>query len=250
MNETEVDKAAALLVEARRTRQPLARLPEDCRPATLDDAFAIEEATVRKLGERIAGWKVALLPDGQFSYGIILASVVKRTEDVVDTRDVPLLGMEGEIAFRFLADLPVRAEPYSYDEIANSVVAFPLIEIVSSRYADYHKTPVIERTADMMSNGAFIVGDDQPNWRTIDLVNIPVSLTFDDAVVVERNGGHALGDPLALAVDMVNRLRASTGVLAGQMITTGAYTGMNVAKPGQRVSVRFGGFPVCTVTAR
>jgi 2-keto-4-pentenoate hydratase len=249
MNQTEVDRAAALLVGARRTRQPLTRLPEDCRPATLDEAFAIEEATVRKLGERIAGWKVALLPDGQFSYGIILASVVKRSEDVVDARDVPLLGMEGEIAFRFLVDLPARAEPYSYVDLANSVVAFPLIEIVSSRYADYYNTPVIERTADMMSNGAFVVGEDQPNWRTIDLVNIPVSLTFDDAVVVERNGGHALGDPLSLAVEMVNRLRATTGVRAGQMITTGAYTGMNVAKSGQRVSVRFGGFPVSTVTA-
>jgi 2-keto-4-pentenoate hydratase len=249
MNETQIDKAAALLVNARRTRQPLARLPEDCRPATLDEAFAIEEATVRQLGEQTAGWKVALLPDGRFSYGIVLASVVKRSEDVVDARDVPLLGMEGEIAFRFLADLPARPEPYSYDEVARNVVAFPLIEIVSSRYADYHNTPVIERTADMMSNGAFVVGDDQPNWRTIDLVNIPVSLTFDDAVVVERNGGHALGDPLALAVDMVNFRRASTGVRAGQMITTGAYTGMNVAKPGQRVAVRFGGFPVCAVTA-
>jgi 2-keto-4-pentenoate hydratase len=248
MNETEVDKAAALLVDARRTRRPLVRLPEDCRPETLDEAFAIEEATVRKLGERIAGWKVALLPDGQLSYGIILASVVRRSEDVVDARDVPLLGMEGEIAFRFLTALPARAEPYSYEDIANAVVAFPLIEIVSSRYADYYNTPVIERTADMMSNGAFVVGDDQPEWRNTDLVNIPVSLTFDDRVVVERNGGHALGNPLSLAVDMANRLRATTGVLAGQMITTGAYTGMNVAKPGQRVSVRFAGFPVCTVT--
>ena len=249
MNETEIDKAAALLVDARRTRQPLARLPEDCRPATLDEAFAIEEATVRQLGDQTAGWKVALLPDGGFSYGIVLASVVKRSEDVVDVREVPLLGMEGEIAFRFLADLPARPEPYPYDEVAGNVVAFPLIEIVSSRYADYYKTPVIERTADMMSNGAFVVGDDQPDWRKLDLVNIPVSLTFDDAVVVERNGGHALGDPLSLAVDMVNRRRAATGVRAGQMITTGAYTGMNVAKPGQRVAVRFGGFPVCTVTA-
>jgi 2-keto-4-pentenoate hydratase len=100
----------------------------------------------------------------------------------------------------------------------------------------------------MMSNGAFVVGDDQPAWRTMDLVNIPVSLTFDDTVAVEKNGGHALGDPFSLAVDMVNRLRATTGVRAGQMITTGAYTGMNVAKRGQRVSVRFAGFPVCTVT--
>lgn len=248
MNEAAICRAAALLVTARRTRQPLSRLPEDCRPTTLDEAFAIEAATVAQLGDAVAGWKVALLPDGQFSYGVILASVVARSGAVVDARDVPLLGMEGEIAFRFLEDLPPRPTAYAREEIAARVVAFPLIEIVATRYADYQGTPVIERTADFMSNGAFVVGDDQPGWRTIDLVNIPVSLTFDDAVVVERNGGHALGDPLQLAIDMVNRLREGSGVRAGQMITTGAYTGMQIARRGQRVSVRFGGFPVCTIT--
>jgi 2-keto-4-pentenoate hydratase len=247
MNAAAIEKAASLLVHARRNREPLTRLPEDCRPTTLAQAFAIEAATVRQLDDDVAGWKLALLPDGQFSYGVILASVVRRSGDVVDARDVPLLGMEGEIAFRFVQDAPARDTPYSFDEVAERVVAFPLIEIVASRYADYHATPVVERAADMMSNGAFVVGDDQPAWRAMDLVNVPVSLAFDDVVVVERNGGHALGDPLPLAVDMVNRLRESTGLRAGQMITTGTYTGMKVAKRGQRVSVRFGGFPVCTV---
>jgi len=248
MTPSAIDQAASLLAAARRNREPLSRLPEDCRPATLDEAFAIEHATVAKLGDRIAGWKAALLPDGQLSYGIILASVVRRSGDSIDVRDVPLLGMEGEIAFRFLEDVPARATPYSYDELAARVVAFPLIEVVASRYADYAGTPVIERTADMMSNGAFVVGDDQPGWRTMDLVNIPVSLTFDDRVVVEKNGGHALGDPFSLVVDMVDRLRATTGVQAGQMITTGAYTGMNVAKKGERITARFAGFHACTVT--
>jgi 2-keto-4-pentenoate hydratase len=242
-----IDKAAALLVEARRTRQPLARLPEDCRPATLEEAFAIEEATVVQLGDRIAGWKVARLPDGQLAYGIILGSRVLRSGGIVDSRDVPLLGMEGEIAFRFLQDAPAREAAYSYEEIAERVLAFPLIEVVATRFADYQSTPILERTADLMSNGAFVVGDDQPDWRSMDLVTIPVSLTFDEAIVVERNGGHAIGDPLRLAIDLANRLRATTGIHAGQMVTTGAYTGMVLAKPGQRIAVRFAGFPVCEV---
>ncbi len=248
MNPTHIEQAASLLAAARRNRQPLDRLPTDCRPATLDDAFAIQDATVARLGDRVAGWKVTLLPpDGQFAYGTILGSVVKKSGQSIDARDVPMLGMEGEIAFRFLEDLPPRAAPYTYDEVAARVMAFPLIEVVATRYTDYASTPAVERTADMMSNGAFVVGDDQPAWRTMDLVNIPVSLTFDDTVVVERTGGHALGDPLRLAIDMVNRLRQNAGVRAGQMITTGAYTGMQVCKPGQRVSVRFAGFPVCTI---
>jgi len=31
------------------------------------------------------------------------------------------------------------------------------------------------------------------------------------------------------------------------MVTTGAYTGMVRAKPGQRIAVRFAGFPACEV---
>lgn len=247
MSPQAIDKAAALLAQARRTRVPLSRLPEDCRPATLEDAFAIEEATVAHLGERIAGWKVARLPEGELSYGIILGSRVLRSGDVVDSRDVPLLGMEGEIAFRFVDDAPARDAPYDYDDIARRVVAFPLIEVVATRFTDYQSTPILERTADLMSNGAFVVGDDQPDWRSMDLLTIPVSLAFDQAVVVERNGGHAIGDPLRLAIDLANRLRSTTGIAAGQMVTTGAYTGMVRAKPGQRVAVRFAGFPVCEV---
>jgi len=247
MSPQAIATAAALLADARRTRQPLARLPEECRPATLEEAFAIEEATVVRLGDRIAGWKVARLPDGQLAYGIVLASRVVRSGGVVDSRDVPLLGMEGEIAFRFLQDAPAREAAYSYEEIAERVVAFPLIEVVATRFTDYQSTPILERTADLMSNGAFVVGDDQANWRSMDLVRIPVSLTFDETVMVERNGGHAIGDPLRLAVDLANRLRTTTGIQAGQMVTTGAYTGMVHAKPGQRIAVRFAGFPVCEV---
>ena len=51
MTRQDIEKAASLLAVARRDRQPLSRLPEDCRPATLEEAFAIEEATVAQLGE-------------------------------------------------------------------------------------------------------------------------------------------------------------------------------------------------------
>ena len=85
---------------------------------------------------------------------------------------MPLLGMEAEIGFRFLRDAPPRAEAYSYAEVAERVVAFPAIEIVATRYRDYKGTPLIERTADCMSNGAYVVGDDRPDWRSFDLVDI------------------------------------------------------------------------------
>jgi len=247
MNDESTAKAASLLVAARRTRVLLERLPEDCRPATLDEALRIQAATVAQLGERIAGWKVGGVIEGQLSYGVLLASRILRSGGTIEAQAVPLLGMEAEIGFRFLRDAPPRNEAYSYDEVAACVVAFPAIEIVATRYLDYQGTPLIERAADCVSNGAYVVGDERPDWRSFDLVNIPVSLAFGDEVIVQRNGGHTAGDPLKPAIDLVNELRTSTGVRLGQMMTTGTYTGLNFAKPGRRIRVAFERFGAALV---
>ena len=56
---------------------------------------------------------------------------------------------------------------------------------------------------------------------------------------MKRNGGQAAGDPLLPAVALANDLPG--GIKAGQFITTGTYTGMTVAKPGQAVAAVFAG---------
>jgi 2-keto-4-pentenoate hydratase len=129
-----------------------------------------------------------------------------------------------------------------YAEVAAAVTAFPAIEIVDSRFRDYRGTPLIERIADCVSNGAFVEGDAQPLWRKFDLSKLDARLEIDGQVVVQRIGGHPAGDPLLPAVDLVNDLRHTTGVRAGLVMTTGTYTGLNFAKPGQRVAAVFDGF--------
>jgi 2-keto-4-pentenoate hydratase len=250
MDQGSIVKAAALLADARRNRAPLERLPDDCRPASIGEALAIQEALVEALGERIAGYKVARLPGGDLAWGVIVGSRIIASGGRVDACDMPLLGMEAEIAFRFLRDMPPRASDYLYDEVAEHVVAFPALEIVATRYRDYQQTPVIERAADFMSNGAFVVGADQPRWRSLDLVDLRVALAFDDEIVAERVGGHAARDPLVPAVDLAAAFRTRDGLRAGEVVTTGTYTGLHFARPGQRVTARFEGFAPVMVTVR
>jgi 2-keto-4-pentenoate hydratase len=242
MDSVHVNQAAALLLASRRARAPLDRLPEACRPTTLADACAIQAETVALMGERVAGWKVGGVIDDHVSYGLLVESRVMRSPGRIAAADVPLLGMEAEIAFRFVRAAPARAAPYTYEEVAERVVAFPALEIVATRYRDYRGTPLIERIADCMSNGAFVIGTERPDWRKVDLATLPVSLRFGDQIIAERTGGHAAGDPLLPAVDLVNELRATSGVEAGQVMTTGTYTGLNFATPGVRVRTVFEGF--------
>lgn len=242
MNRDAIHEAVKLLIEARRTGKLLAGLPPSCRPQNIDDAHAIQDATVVALGETVAGWKVGAREDGKVVRGALLKSRVLKSGDGISTAQVPLLGIEAEVAFRFEQALPPRDRPYTYEEVAAAVIAFPAIEIVDSRYRELLDAPLLERVADFASNGAFVCGEAQPRWRDLDLKNLHASLAIDGSVVAQRTGGHPAGDPLLPAVELVNDLRLERGVRAGQLMTTGTCTGINFAKPGQRAKAVFEGF--------
>jgi 2-keto-4-pentenoate hydratase len=236
-------QAAQLLVAARRTGRRLERLPTSCSPVTLDDAFAIQDATVAALGENVAGWKVSIV-DGRAVRGAILGSRVFDSGAQIESATVPLLGVEAEIAFRFERDL--TAGRYSHADVADAVTAFGAIEIVDSRFSTYPDLPIMDRNADCVSNGGFVRGPAAAAWRKLDLKEIAVTLTIGGQEIVRRNGGHAAGDPLLPAVALVNELPG--GVKAGQIVTTGTYTGLNFAKPGQKVVATFAGFGAVEVS--
>src|SRR5437870_10167266 len=118
MNAQSIQNAVALFIEARRTGHLLEALPASCQPATLDDAYAIQEATVAALGDTIAGWKVGAPIDGQVVWGVLLRSRMLTSPARISAAQVPLRGVEAEIAFRFERDLPARGREYDYAEVA------------------------------------------------------------------------------------------------------------------------------------
>jgi 2-keto-4-pentenoate hydratase len=237
-----IQQAARLLAEARRSGVLLDGLPASCRPADVDDAHAIQDATLVALNETVAGWKVGLPLDGKTVHGAIMQSRVIPSGGAIRAAEVPLLGVEAEVAFRFDRDIPPRDRPYAYEEIAGAVTAFPAIEIVDSRFRDYRGESLIGRIADCLSNGAFVQGAPQPRWREFDLTKLDVRLVLDGHVIERSTGGHPAGNPFAPAVELANALRAREGVRAGQFATTGSFTGLNFAKPGQKVTAILEGF--------
>ena len=237
MDQRAVADAADLLVAARRTGTLLDALPDACRPQTLEDAFAIQDATVAALGETIAGWKVAIV-DGQTVRAPIMASLVFENGARIKAAAMPLLGIEAEIAFRFDRGLP--AGTYTYEDVAGAVSAFAAIELVDSRFRSHTAVSAQERNADFITNGGFVRGPSAAAWRTLDLVNIPITLTIGGQEIVKRTGGHMAGDPLLPAVALVNALPG--GIKSGQFVTTGTYTGLTFAKPGQTAVAEFAGF--------
>jgi 2-keto-4-pentenoate hydratase len=242
MNQDAIRQAAELLIGARESGALLDGLPIACRPRDIEDAHAIQEATVAALRDTVAGWKVNTTPEGRVVHGALLSSRIIPSGGAIAAAKVPLLGVEAEIAFRFDRAFEPRELAYKYTEVAAAVTAFPAIEIVDSRYKDYRGTSLIERIADFVSNGAFVEGDAQPQWHKFDLSRLAVRLEIDGVVIVQHVGGHPAGDPLLPAIELVNDLRHTTGIEAGRITTTGTFTGLNFAKPGQLVRAVFEGF--------
>ena len=242
-----IERAAAILVRARRDMVPLSGLPDGLKPTTIDDAHAIQDAVSASLGKLIGGFKAMAPPNQQPNRGIIYAGTIHASPCDLPAATVPQCGVEGEVAFVFRESLPDRAVPYSRNEVAAVVDACAAIEVVHSRYASAAPVSNLEKLADSISNGALVHAAPTANWRGLDLGNIKVTMVVNRKTDLEKHGGHPLGDPLAVAVTMANLWRDKGGVRAGQIVTCGSYTGLKFLKAGDTCKVTFEGLGTASV---
>jgi 2-keto-4-pentenoate hydratase len=248
MDKQQSAQAAALLVQARRSMQPIAGLPEACRPASVTDAHDIQDATTAALGKAVGAFKAMTPPDGEPNRGVIYEGTILPTPARMPSAQVPACGVEGEVAFIFRRDLPPRSRPYTRDEVSAVVEALAAIEVVHSRYADRNAVSNLENLADSISNGGFVHAPPVADWRGLPLGKLKVRLTVNGETVIEKEGGHPTGDPLGVAVALVNMMREQNGVRTGQFVTCGSWTGLRFLKPGDVCGVSFEGLGAAEVT--
>lgn len=241
MNNEAIEEAARLLAEAAATGRLLQALPERSRPASVMEAHAMQAVLVEHAGEALAGWKVAIDADGHANWGAIYARDCLQSPATLDSRRMPMLGVEGEVAFRFVADLPAREQPYSRQEISAVLAPFPAIEIVDTRFASYADTPLLDRLADRNSNGGLIVGKAEEGAGARDLSQLRVLLMRNGETIVDRIGGHPRKDPLLPVIAFVHARQGDTAFHKNQVITAGTFTGIVYGKPGERYDLTFEG---------
>ncbi len=242
VREGELLEAANLLLGARRKMTQMADLPVELRPATLEEAYAVNKVMAEAYGE-VGGWKIgAPGPDATPSFAPlpkawIVASGVKLGKATHRYR-----GLEAEIAFLLGEDLPVRATPYSREEVLAAVAScHPVIEELESALADPALAEVkLSKDADLQMHGGLVYGPAFADWRSCDFTKEHVRLAIDGVVRVERTGSNTSGDFLRLLPWLANEGSKWTGGLkAGQWITTGSWTGNIQAFAGVTVDVQF-----------
>lgn len=240
MQQDAILEAAQLLVRARRDRRPLPALPQAAQPATFAEAAAIQDATLKLLGEAAVAYKVAGITPESAMWGAILRSRVQPAPATFPAALVPMLGVEPEIAFRLEEEIgPDRSVTLEeFDRLTSVLTA---IEIVDTRFASYDDTPLLHRAADFMSNGGLVLGDVRTDMRRDELAGLEVTVEIGGAVAARVTGGHANGDPRLPALAFLQAPGRPAVLPRGTVITAGSYAGLLRARPGDTVTARFAG---------
>lgn len=250
MNRAQIETAVATLAAARREGRVIEALPESCRPASITEGYAIQDAFRAAWPDQVRGWKIgATAPPTMDRFGVkepmygpFFARDVHQSPAHVPAPTRHAMAIESEFAYRLGRDLPARAAPYTRDEILDAIDAIiPAFEIVGTRYTQVPFHDVGSVVADCMLNAAMVLGTPILEWRHLDIPRHPVRLAIDGAVAGEGSGADPLGDPRNVLDWVVDKLRAAgIGLRKGDILSTGTCTGMLPLKTGQTAVADFG----------
>ena len=235
--------AAEFLLAARHSGQRPAALPENMRPRTVGDAYAIQDAVAAKLGA-IGGWKVgAKNASAEPTCAPLPATLILRSPQRFAAGRFARNGVEAELAFTLSRDLPPRPQPYRVADLEAAVATVhAAIEIVDSRFVDLNGVDALSLLADFQSNGALVVGNGVALPQAFQSSTQQVTLEIDGKRVVESRGSNPAGDVLCLLAWLANHATARSGGLRrGDVVTTGSWTGMRFVASGTRVEAAFAG---------
>ena len=168
--QSKAQRAAQHLFDAHRQRLTYAPLPDDISPATIDEAYDMQEAFQALLAPQrgaIVGYKIALTtPVMQRMVGFdapcagaVFESGVYHSPASVQSSDFVRLGAECEVAVRLSAGLPAAGAPYDRAGVSGAVGALmPAFELVDDRGADYANLYFLGVAADNAWNAGVVLG--------------------------------------------------------------------------------------------
>jgi 2-keto-4-pentenoate hydratase len=222
-NSTHMLPASAWILDARAHAKISPRLPSEMVPNSLEQALVVQKEVTQALGQTVAGWKVAVGPDGALLCAPIYRAVTFSSGTIFDLPSRPSRTLEVEAAFVLRQDLPVAA----CAEDVLSKISHVMIgaEIVQPRFTD---TPasVHALLADNLANGAYVTGALVPFSSDCNLRDLRIEAFVDGHCFWKIAGTHPTGDPLTPLVKFAALGSKHLGGLRrGQFVTTGSLCG-------------------------
>lgn len=235
MTESSAQKAAALLLRARRThptqRTPLGRLPKGTHPETLKEGVAAQVALAGLLGASApAGFKIGATARRMQEYlglsgpaaGFMAEAGLHGSGSTIALSSLFRPGVECEIAVHLSRDLPGPCTPDAARDAVDGLM--PALELVENRYADLAAFGAPAMVADQVFHAGAVLGAPFPGWRDLDLLAIEGCLTVNGTVEGRGYGRDLLGGPFAALAWLAGsaEARAFGGLRAGQLVMLGS----------------------------
>jgi 2-keto-4-pentenoate hydratase len=140
-------------------------------------------------------------------------------------------------------DLAAFGRRPTIEEATMAVSALHIgIELAGSPLASINELGPMAVVADCGNNDGIILGPAIANWRTRSLESLVASVAIDDKIVGTGNAAKVRGGPMDAVAFLIWHLeQRGLGLKAGQLVSTGATTGIHAVRRGQRARVDFAG---------
>ncbi|OUJ14765.1 2-oxo-hept-4-ene-1,7-dioate hydratase [Acetobacter sp. DsW_063] len=248
--------AAEALDEAERTRKQMGLLSLKYPDAALDDAYAIQDAWIRKkilAGRRVIGWKIGLTSRAmQYALGIDTPDSGVLFDDMLfeDGASIPARRfiqprIEAELAFVFKQDLTGDAIA-SFDVLAATDYVVPALEILDTRIlrvdpATKIARSIIDTVSDNAANAGIVLGGSRHHVDDFDM-RWAGAIVSRNAVVEETGlGAGVLNHPARGIAWLAARLKQYGGKIeAGQVVLSGSFIRPVEARPGDTIVADYG----------
>lgn len=248
MHTQDTDQAIArAFIAARRAGAGLATYPGP-QPATLADAYCIQDVALGLDGRAVAGWKVGRInaPQDAELGANRLAGPIFAEALAEDSAAMPVFaeGFAAAEAEWLLHVAPGFAGPVPADDEATKAILDEVrigIEIASSPYPGINQDGPCVTVSDYGNNAGLVLGAAVAGWRELDLCAISVTTQIDGAVVGEASAATMLDGPYgAVRFLLANLIARGQDVSGGLWISSGAVTGVHEARIGQSITASFG----------
>lgn len=215
-------------------------------PVDAGQAYAVQALVWDRLAgaERPRAWKVGAADKAAEPVAApILPPRFSVSPGRFRRRGVCGVGVEAEIAVRFGRDLAPRRTPYSREEVLAAIGSVHVaMEVVDARLHDPAYAGPYWCLADNLVNGALVLGDAIPHWRHQDWHGLEVAIAADGRVVDQRPAHAPLDDLFHCLPWWIGH---AGGARAGDVVTTGAWTGMHPVGNARELRVVFAGLGQC-----
>lgn len=246
----DAESTAKALIEARLIGHQIDSLPGFTASTSMADAYAVQDVIIKQSLKPVAGWKIGATSvavmrrfnsSEPFSGPMFMNQMHSSPANVrLPSHDV--LGIESEFSFWIRTALPPRTTPYLEGEVAAAIGGVAAsIEVVASRLKNVFELGVAAITADHGVNLAWLHGERQSDWKSLDLTTHEVHLQINGTEVAAGIGGDVLGCPLNALVWLANHLSArGYGLAAGAWVSSGSCTNITPVRADDRVVADFG----------